>query len=546
MPTGTYATDAGPAIELEADVLVLGGGPAGAWAALTAARAGSRVVLADKGFFGTSGATAPSNTGTWCVPPGPGRTAAIEKRVARTLGLADPACAEYVLDECYAGLLDLADQGYSFPRDPSDGSLYIANLRGPDYMRFMRKLVKGAGVKVLDHSPALELLSDADGVAGAAGLDRQKNRAWTVAANAVVLATGGCAFGERILGASGLTGDGYLMAAEAGAHLSGMEFSAQYGIAPAHTSLNKGLLYRWATFYDEHYGQLDLGPGDRSTGVARALLKGKVYARLDQADAQVRDWLRRGQPNCFLPYDRQGLNPFSDFFEITLRCEGTVRGLGGIRLADRGGATGVPGLYAAGDAASREPLNGAISGGGGPNASWAIASGRAAGRSAHLHGKLHHASGARGYISHLESIRKQAAQAAPRHGLAGGAAAHAPTTEAVLTSVRAAMLPVDRHFFRAEDPLAATQAEFNDLWRVTRDGFGGDLDVLRQREASALMASTRWSISAARLRRESRGIHRRTDATEVDPALARRIEISGVDTPELRLAPPENHVRQAA
>jgi glycine/D-amino acid oxidase-like deaminating enzyme len=48
---------------LEADVLVLGGGPAGTWAAWTAASAGARVVLADKGYCGTSGATAPSGTG---------------------------------------------------------------------------------------------------------------------------------------------------------------------------------------------------------------------------------------------------------------------------------------------------------------------------------------------------------------------------------------------------------------------------------------------------------------------------------------------------
>lgn len=43
------------------DVLVLGGGPAGTWAALSAAKQGVRVVLADKGYCGTSGATAPSN-----------------------------------------------------------------------------------------------------------------------------------------------------------------------------------------------------------------------------------------------------------------------------------------------------------------------------------------------------------------------------------------------------------------------------------------------------------------------------------------------------
>ncbi len=42
-------------LSLVTDVLVLGGGPAGAWAAIAARAAGAEVVLADKGFFGTSG-----------------------------------------------------------------------------------------------------------------------------------------------------------------------------------------------------------------------------------------------------------------------------------------------------------------------------------------------------------------------------------------------------------------------------------------------------------------------------------------------------------
>ncbi|WP_244488096.1 FAD-binding protein [Aureimonas sp. Leaf454] len=74
---------------LSCDVLVVGGGPAAAWAALSAAGDGATVILADKGYLGTSGATAPSNTGTWCVPPGEGRASAVEARWKRTAGLAD-------------------------------------------------------------------------------------------------------------------------------------------------------------------------------------------------------------------------------------------------------------------------------------------------------------------------------------------------------------------------------------------------------------------------------------------------------------------------
>jgi len=530
---------------LAADVLVLGGGPAGAWAALVAAQAGSKVILADKGFFGTSGATAPSNTGTWCVPPGPQRRAAIEKRAPRTAGLADPECAERVLAETYAGLLELAEWGYAFPRDPLDGSLYIANLRGPDYMRFMRKLVKGAGVKVLDHHPALELIQDADGVAGAAGLDRQGGRPWRIAAGAVVLATGGCAFGERMLGATGLTGDGYLMGAEAGARLSGMEFSAQYGIAPARTSLNKGLLYRWATFYDAERRPIDLGPGERQIGVAKALLKGAVFARFDQADAQVQDWLRRGQPNCFLPFDRQGIDPFAELFEVTLRCEGTVRGLGGIRLASAGGATDVTGLFAAGDVASREPLNGAISGGGGPNASWAIASGRAAGRSAHLFAALYRRHMKVRADARAEAIHARRSQEEPRHGMAV-AATGGLDVNSIVEGVRAEMLPLDRHFFRTDDSLRNSSIALDSLWAATSTGYSGQDSVLRRREASALLATARWSVAAARLRRESRGIHRRTDAPAADPAFAHRIEIRGIGKPQLSLTPGPQVLASAA
>src|SRR5437660_10647117 len=58
-------------VEFDADVLVLGGGPAGTWAAVSAAERGARVVLADKGFCGTSGATAAAGTGVWYGDPNP-------------------------------------------------------------------------------------------------------------------------------------------------------------------------------------------------------------------------------------------------------------------------------------------------------------------------------------------------------------------------------------------------------------------------------------------------------------------------------------------
>ncbi len=93
-------------------------------------------------------------------------------------------------------------------------------------MRLMRKWTKQAGVTILDHSPALELIVDDNGaVAGAIGLRRQKHDRWTVRAEAVAIATGGCALLSKILGSNVLTGDGYLMAAQVDAEFSSMECS---------------------------------------------------------------------------------------------------------------------------------------------------------------------------------------------------------------------------------------------------------------------------------------------------------------------------------
>jgi succinate dehydrogenase/fumarate reductase flavoprotein subunit len=104
-------------------------------------------------------------------------------------------------------------------------------------MRRQRTRVQRLGVRILDHTPALELLVDDDGVvSGAAALDRVSGRTVRIEAAAVVLAAGGCAFQSKSLGCDVNTGDGALLAVEAGAVLSGMEFSNSFAIAPKSTS----------------------------------------------------------------------------------------------------------------------------------------------------------------------------------------------------------------------------------------------------------------------------------------------------------------------
>ena len=152
--------------DLDVDVVVLGGGPAGIWAAQSAAEVGAQVALVDKGYIGTSGATAPSNTTIiHTLPDTEERAAAVERRIRRGHGLTDRVVAERVLQETYLQLQRLAQWGYPFPVR-EDGSRFFGMMRGADYLHFMRRRLSKANVRLLDHTPALELLCDDGEVAG--------------------------------------------------------------------------------------------------------------------------------------------------------------------------------------------------------------------------------------------------------------------------------------------------------------------------------------------------------------------------------------------
>ncbi|WP_312794870.1 FAD-binding protein [Tianweitania sp.] len=485
---------------LIADVLVIGGGPAGCWAALSAREAGATVILAEKGYVGTAGATAAGNSSIIDAAPGAAREKAIAQREARGLGLVRADVVDRVLEETYIQLNRLADWGYRFPTI-EDGTPWRGSMRGVDYLRFLRQRLIKNGVTILDQSPALELLTSDGIVSGARGVRRVDGEGWQVKAGAVVIASGGCAFLSGALGTRNLTGDGYLMAAEAGASFSGMDFTGQYGIAPLHCSVTKGIVYYWATFTDEA-GTIIGGKGDRQDAVAAGLKNGRVFAVLDKASPRVQSGMR-GQPNVFMPFDRQGIDPFTQRFEVGLLYEGTVRGNGGLIVGDDT-ATEIPGLFAAGDAASREAMAGASSGGGGPNSSWAVATGRWSGINAANF-----------------AVKIGALQAKRLSRGAGGADLRAVgSTQAdaseVVSAIQAETLPLDRGFWRTADRLNASAAALDAVWRDALD-LQHRIDPIKAREILAMAATARWINASARQRKETRGIQRRVDIPGTDP-----------------------------
>lgn len=507
-------------VDLQADVLIIGGGPAGTWAAWSAAKQGARVVLVDKGYCGTSGAAAPSGNGVWYVPPDADlREAAMASREAMGGYLAHRSWMTRVLNQTYTNVNLLAEWGYPFPLD-DQGKPYRNSLQGPEYMRLMRKQVKRSGVTVLDQSPALELLVDSEGaVGGATGINRQTGERWIVRSLSVVIATGGCAFLSKALGCNVLTGDGYLMAAEAGAQMSGMEFSNAYAIAPAFSSVTKTLLYNWATFTYEDGTPIPGAGSQRGRSViAETLLKQPVYAILDKTDDATRQAMRAAQPNFFLPFDRMGIDPFTQLFPVTLRCEGTVRGTGGIRIVDDSCATTVLGLYAAGDAATRELICGGFTGGGSHNAAWALSSGRWAGEAAADYALQ------LGITANQRSLQRLGTVAMQSNS------SQTIDTDQVIAAVQSEVFPYDRNYFRTEAGLTESLDRLNGLWYNLRNSqVANAKQIVRSREAAAMVATARWMYSSALNRKESRGMHRHLDYPQQDPNQKHHLLSGGLD-----------------
>ena len=521
-PSGRSTFD----VDLVADVLVIGGGPAGAWAGLAAARAGARVVVAEKGYLGTSGAQAAAGTGAYYIKPDDPvhREGMIKARMQIAFGFADERWFEKVYDQSFINQDLMSRWGYAFPKTQDGNKERWGGMRAADAVLFLRKQLEKHGVTILDHSPALELLISDGVVAGATGWNRRNGTCWQVRAGAVVLATGGTAFRSGIAGGNNNTGDGYLLAAEAGAHFSGMEFSGQYGIVPKGSACSKTAVYGSATLRDANGKVVSRGKG---TTVAE-IQTGHVYCTLDKYDDIGRERIQASQPMTFQYFKRYlPLDPFTEEYEVEHILEGTIRASGGIEVGE-GASTSVPGLFAAGDTTSREKLVGANQSCAGPATAWALASGSWAGHSATLF------------------ARRYGGNVATRKVRAIGTAGLRPTGQVradldvneLIRGVQEETLPVAKFYRREGTVMQASLDRIDGLWRDARESLGGDASlggadlarsVVRAREAAALIASARLIFTSALERKESRGLQRRADYPVIEENEFSHVVVSGLD-----------------
>src|ERR1700685_1798317 len=302
---------------LESDVLVIGAGGAGMYAALEAARAGANVILADRSLIGRGGATVVA-----------------QMTVAAALGEQTPDHWEHHLTDTLAagrGLCDeklaalLCEDGPRRIREMDDGKVgcaredgHIKQVQPPGHDR-----PRCVYVDFLSTGPAVSKtlrtrLNDANNIRrigdllitditvrngeahGATALHVASGRIVPIAAKAVVIATGGLTRLYRRNSASlNMGGDGYALALRAGAPLVEMEFVQFFPIGHLAPRLVGMDPIMWDPFRYKLGGRLLNGDGEEFVERYGSTDSGRYVVTRDLATYAITKEVAagRGSPN---------------------------------------------------------------------------------------------------------------------------------------------------------------------------------------------------------------------------------------------------------
>lgn len=229
-----------PADVIAVDVLVIGGGFGGVWAALRAAECGAGVVLIDKARVSRSGASTMSGGVTTCPQDGDDLDIWATELIVRGGYMCNQDWTRQLLEGQKQRVRQLAEWGVPISRDDSGNirrfaSRGMVDVRCMQYrpkaaMQELRQQALNRGVTILDRVTITDLLTS-DGcyptygeICGAVGFNVRTGQAIAIRAKRTVLATGTIAM-KGTHRTDNDTGDGAAMAFRAGARMVDLEFS---------------------------------------------------------------------------------------------------------------------------------------------------------------------------------------------------------------------------------------------------------------------------------------------------------------------------------
>ena len=347
---------------IECDVLVIGGGMAGCFAAVKAREQGLNVLLVDKGYVSRSGET-----------PYAGDTAVFDPEWGHDLGRWQEqvnVVGEYMNNRHWNELCfrdsrerfaDLREWGVQFLE--KDGEVVrlphpYKNIDLPDKDKFppivsevvhwlpshtdpMRKHLIRSGVKLKDRLMVTELLKQDGRVVGAIGFSIEGNEPQVIKAKAVALCAGGGGFRPIGYPTHEMTADGHVMAYRVGATITSKEFVSPHTTNPEQPA--------WPPMY------LFFSSGGSAALPGMYQVPRLFNAEGDEVPARGMAWhgwidaeyeAHEGRAPLIADRGRRGVHPVSG-----PGGHGSMFGhaTGGVVPVDDDCSTHVPGLFVAGD-----------------------------------------------------------------------------------------------------------------------------------------------------------------------------------------------------
>ncbi|MBW2576327.1 MAG: FAD-binding protein [Deltaproteobacteria bacterium] len=472
---------------IKTDVLVIGGGIAGVFAAIKAKEQGVDVTIADKGTVGKSGLSPWFSAYSYFDPSGSATKEQYYEHIAsESEYLANMDYTKIFIEDSMTRYKELLDWGVK------------GDIKGGRGVIF-RAQVKKNSVRLVERVMITDLLEKEGKVVGALGFPMEEDKAVIIKAKAVVLCAGSGAFKTPGFPASSLTHDGDAMAYKVGAEISGKEFIDFHWThwedpGDAYSNWKR----EWGMFHASAYtarGRRGPGPG----GMAMQAHKGNVPSKMGRPGRRPRVFPggSRIPPGCRstdLPIvggATAGMAPH--------KCEG-------IFPKDNSFASSVPGLFAAGDGLCT--YGASYSGGMGSSSSGSATQGARAGRNAAEYAKNIKAVSASD--SQISAIKKNIFE--PRSREKG----YSP--EWVTQVLQGAMVPYYVLYIKKQDRLQAALANI----KFMREHFAPNLlandthELRLAHEARNMLLNAEMKLRASLFRTESRGAHYREDYPNKD------------------------------
>ncbi len=517
---------------IETDVLVIGGGIAGCFAAIKAKEQGAEVTLLDKGYVGKSGET-PFAKHFGVFSPEFGHDLEGWMNQVSHVGeyMNNPEWTELTFKDSYARWQDMVEWGVKFykydddefvwwpPREPEEmakNPMQSIRMYQRQHAKIYRTQALKTGVNIVDRVMVTDLLKQDDELVGAIGFTIDDQEIIIVKAKTTIMTAGSAAFKPNGTPLHVITGDGEAMAYRVGAEITGKEWN------DCHPSRAEFPAWQWSPNKNislskkDDYGGLPKkvnAEGDQISDGKTVTLwiedvfeadagRAPIYWQFGSGEAAYHNLIAgpEGQPRN--PLDLEAEKDGKVRMVLGSSLGMSVHNTEGIWPTSTKCETEIPGLYAAGDSLGARPVGARY-----PNIGFSTAYCSSTGTRAGIAAAEYASQKNSPVVAEEEITRANKELSAPIDRPGG----FSPNW--VTQALQNTMMPYWILYVKSEERMlsALTQIEFM-RDRVVPKLSARDAHELRlAHETKNMVLSAEMKLRASLFRKESRGTHYRED-----------------------------------